>query len=66
MLFVYNAIMGRTSDENGVRNSDRRRYKDNILHREDGPAIMYKDGRKVWYINGNLHRVETMSRHFYT
>ena len=22
------------------------------LHREDGPAIEYADGRKYWYING--------------
>lgn len=33
-------------------------YKDkqmNILHREDGPAISYKDGDKLWYLNGQLH-----------
>jgi hypothetical protein len=28
-----------------------------ILHREDGPAVIYKDGRKEWYMNGKLHRV---------
>ena len=28
-----------------------------ILHREDGPAVIYKDGRKEWYMNGQLHRV---------
>ena len=26
------------------------------LHREDGPAIEYSDGEKVWCINGKLHR----------
>lgn len=27
-----------------------------ILHREDGPAIEYADGSKMWYFNGNRHR----------
>ena len=26
------------------------------LHREDGPAVKYKDGHKEWYINDKLHR----------
>jgi hypothetical protein len=26
------------------------------FHREDGPAIEYKDGSKAWWINGYLHR----------
>ena len=26
------------------------------LHREDGPAVEYVDGDKVWYLNGQLHR----------
>ena len=27
-----------------------------ILHREDGPAVEFADGRKEWYLHGNLHR----------
>ena len=27
-----------------------------ILHREDGPAVEYASGIKLWYINGKLHR----------
>jgi|SRR5210317_2028740 hypothetical protein len=27
-----------------------------IRHREDGPAIEYTSGDKVWYINGKRHR----------
>jgi hypothetical protein len=27
-----------------------------ILHREDGPAIEWVDGYKVWYLNGQPHR----------
>jgi hypothetical protein len=26
------------------------------LHREDGPAVEWVNGTKVWYINGKLHR----------
>ena len=27
-----------------------------ILHREDGPAVEYSDGDRVWYLNGIRHR----------
>ena len=27
-----------------------------ILHREDGPAIEWRGGRKTWYLNGKKHR----------
>ena len=26
-----------------------------VLHREDGPAVEYSDGSKLWYINGERH-----------
>ena len=26
------------------------------LHREDGPAVEWSSGDKVWYLNGQLHR----------
>jgi len=31
-------------------------FKNNALHREDGPACEYADGEKRWYINDKLHR----------
>jgi hypothetical protein len=32
-------------------------YDENgLLHREDGPAVEYSNGSKVWYKNGRLHR----------
>ena len=32
-------------------------YNDNNkYHREDGPAIEYKNGTKFWYKNGKYHR----------
>src|ERR1700729_2711839 len=26
------------------------------FHCEDGPAVVYSNGKKVWYFNGNIHR----------
>lgn len=34
-------------------------YKDEhskILHREDGPALEYLNGKKYWFIDGKIHR----------
>jgi hypothetical protein len=34
-------------------------YKDRemkIFHREDGPALSYRHGDKLWYLNGQPHR----------
>ena len=31
-------------------------YKNNKLHREDGPAVIDSDGYKAWYKNGLCHR----------
>lgn len=28
-------------------------FKNGNIHREDGPAIQFKDGRKLWALNGN-------------
>jgi hypothetical protein len=28
------------------------------LHREDGPAVTYKDGTKMWYLHGEYHRID--------
>ncbi len=30
--------------------------KNNLLHRENGPAIIRKDGFKKWYLNGKFIR----------
>lgn len=33
-------------------------YKvDNKYHREDGPAVEWANGYKVWFLNGKKHRV---------
>jgi len=29
----------------------------NLLHREDSPAIEYPDGHKSWYLHGQRHRI---------
>jgi hypothetical protein len=31
-------------------------YYDFKYHREDGPALEYTNGDKIWYINGKCHR----------
>ena len=31
-------------------------YKNDVLHREDGPAIELKNGNKHWFIEGKRHR----------
>jgi len=33
-------------------------YRDNQLHREDGPAIELADGTKAWYYEDELHRAD--------
>lgn len=35
-----------------------RRYYNNLgqLHRDDGPAVEYTDGARLWYQSGVLHR----------
>jgi len=30
-------------------------YKNNVFHRDDGPAVIYRSGSKAWYKNGKLH-----------
>lgn len=32
-------------------------YKNNVLHRVDGPAIIKPNGRGEWYYDGKLHRI---------
>ncbi|TAL29525.1 MAG: hypothetical protein EPN97_13270 [Alphaproteobacteria bacterium] len=33
-------------------------YRNNVLHRDGGPAIECKNGDRHWYDNGMRHRVE--------
>ena len=37
-----------------------RRYYNNAgeLHRDEGPAVEWADGTKLWYQNGQLHRTD--------
>ncbi len=41
-----------------MRYRDYRDYRDsnNELHREDGPALIWINGDKVWWIHGERHR----------
>jgi hypothetical protein len=44
----------------------KRYYKDDLLHREDGPAVEYPNGDKFWYINNKLHREDGPATEFYS
>jgi hypothetical protein len=39
-----------------IKNKVTYRNNKKQLHREDGPAVEYKDGDKEWWINGERHR----------
>jgi hypothetical protein len=32
-------------------------YKNNKFHREDGPAVIFNNGRQEWWIEGKRHRI---------
>jgi hypothetical protein len=32
--------------------------QDDLLHRDEGPAIIRPDGYMAWYLNGRLHRAD--------
>ena len=48
-----------TNMKNGMitYNGDKFWYKDNMLHRKNGPAVELKNGNKVWYQDGQRHRM---------
>ncbi len=33
-------------------------YKDDKLHREDGPAVIIFSGERIWYNHGKVHRID--------
>ena len=35
-----------------------RYYLNNLLHRDNGPAVEFAEGDKWWYKNGLLHRTD--------
>ena len=37
-------------------------YINDVLHREDGPAIEYANGNRYWYINGKEYTEEDYER----
>jgi len=43
-----------------VRAADGRKewWKDGVLHREDGPAVVWADGTQEWWVNGKGIRYE--------
>ena len=39
-------------------NGDKDWRRGNILHREDGPAIITANNNKYWFLNGQRHRTD--------
>ena len=42
----------------GTTNITQWTNSDDVLHRLDGPALIYSNGYKAWYINGERHRTD--------
>ena len=53
---VFDALKYRVE----VAKDGTRRYYNNAgeLHRDEGPAVEWADGTKLWYQNGQLHRTD--------
>lgn len=48
-----------TLDELDYANAiELRWHVEDKLHRDDGPAIIYRNGTEMWYIDGELHRAD--------
>ena len=43
-----------TIDKHGVK----RYWKNDKLHRKDGPALIHPNGKEFWYKNGKFHRLD--------
>ena len=42
-----------------IKNTDNTVYYDNnLIHREDGPAIEWNNGSSHWYLHDMLHRID--------
>jgi len=60
---TYDAAKGVTifHFENGCtmklwNNTRQEWFLNGVLHREDGPAVIWADGTKFWYLNGELQQ----------
>lgn len=50
-----------TKAKNGwisYKSGDKIHYKNDLVHREDGPAVIFSSGFKAWYIQGKRHRID--------
>ena len=52
MTNVISKLNGKHIDVVGVE----RHFLNDLLHREDGPAIIYPSGYKRWFLHGKCHR----------
>ena len=48
-----------TNPDNSVYSDDDQEWTvDGLLHRTDGPAVIWRNGRQEWWVNGLLHRTD--------
>lgn len=55
-LYVQRLKYHQNTDNNSIRYFKDKEMK--IIHREDGPAIEYDNGTKVYYQNNKYHRLD--------
>jgi len=48
-----NQIIEISKDKITIKKKDKSKV---FIHSEDGPAVIYKNGREEWYVNGKRHR----------
>jgi hypothetical protein len=62
--FIFSIKSGKNIEVN-VESNRIAWYKNELLHREDGPAVEYYDGHKEWWKNGLLHREDGPAVDYY-
>jgi hypothetical protein len=58
MVFMRNGKKHRRGWPAQVTNNQIRFYEKGRLHRMDGPAVIYTNGDKIWYLKGVFQRME--------
>lgn len=64
LILLSNISLAQSSSYKIVVDEIRTIYVDSLgqLHREDGPAVIEKNGHKEWYKNGKRHREDGPAR----
>ena len=55
-IYRYSASVTNANGLHIYQNGDKNWFKNNLLHRENAPAVIYKDGDTEYWFEGKLHR----------